>query len=72
VELPTASAMTSNPDPAVGDECWKTGLYMAVRGGRQKPGPVGSQKPAEGGDGHVEGPPAVRDPPHDIIGASLL
>jgi hypothetical protein len=29
------SAMTSNPDPAVGDECWMTGLYMAVRGGRR-------------------------------------
>jgi hypothetical protein len=34
VELPTASTTASNPDPAVGEECQKTNLHMAVRGGR--------------------------------------
>jgi hypothetical protein len=32
-------------------------------GGRQKPRPEGSQNPAGGGGGHVEGTPTVGDPP---------
>jgi hypothetical protein len=30
VELPTALAMTSNPDPSVGEECQKSNLNMVV------------------------------------------
>jgi hypothetical protein len=30
VELPTASVTVSNPDPAVGEECQKADLDMAV------------------------------------------
>jgi hypothetical protein len=30
VELPTASTMASNPDPALGKENWKTGLDTAM------------------------------------------
>jgi hypothetical protein len=29
VELPTTLVMTSNPDPVVGEECWKTDLDAA-------------------------------------------
>jgi hypothetical protein len=41
-------------------------------GGRQKPGPVGGQNPAEGGSGHVGGALTVGDPPHWIEGTWLL
>jgi hypothetical protein len=30
VELPKASVIASNPAPAVGEECWKTGMTMIV------------------------------------------
>jgi hypothetical protein len=30
VELPTMMAMTSNPDPAVGEECQKTSLDTSM------------------------------------------
>jgi hypothetical protein len=30
VELPTASATASTPDPSVGEECWKVDLDTAV------------------------------------------
>jgi hypothetical protein len=33
VELPMASVMTSNPDPSVGEECWKTDLDTTVGDG---------------------------------------
>jgi hypothetical protein len=29
VELPMASAVASNPNPVVGEECWKTDLEVA-------------------------------------------
>jgi hypothetical protein len=60
VELPTASTMASNPDPALGKENWPRYSYG---GRRQKPGPVSS---------HVEGPLAMGDPPHGIMGDWLL
>jgi hypothetical protein len=72
VELPTASMTTNNPDPAMGEECWKTDLDTTIGGGRQKPGLCGGQKPTRGDDDHVEGPPATGDPPHDIMGVLLL
>jgi hypothetical protein len=33
VDLPMASATSSNPDPTVGEECQKTNLDTAVGGG---------------------------------------
>jgi hypothetical protein len=69
VELPTASATASTPDPSVGEECQKVDLDMAMGGGRQKPGPVGGQKPARDDEDHVGGAPTAGDPPHGIEGA---
>jgi hypothetical protein len=69
VELPTASVAASNLDPAVGG-----GGVLEDRsgydcgGGCMKPRLCGGQQPVEGGGGHVEGPPAVGDPSHNIIG----
>jgi hypothetical protein len=41
-------------------------------GGCMKPRLCGGQQPVEGGGGHVEGPPAVGDPSHNIIGDWLF
>jgi hypothetical protein len=64
--------MGSNPDQVVGEECRKANLDTVLGGGGQKPRPEGGQNPVIGGRNHVEGPLAVRNPPHGIIGVWLL
>jgi hypothetical protein len=59
VELPMASLTASNPDLAVGEECRKANLDMAVGEGQNIVG---------GDGGHVEGPPSTEYPHHDIVG----